>query len=446
MRSIDGGMLILSLLLAGPAAGGGSIPLPGEHTVEDNDRGWGEVVFSSIEFRGYVENTLTAEWDQDDDRAWFLNGIRARVNLCGAPNDYVDFAVGAVALLYSGRTEWEMAGYLPLEEQAKLVPPDPNLGLPGTTDLLKAEFETEVYFQEAFGTLHLPRFRLRVGRQKFYTGTGYAYNPIDLFNLQDPMDPTYEIDGFDAALAALLLPCQTEIQGLLEFGERPGRWNYMGRLKTHALGWDLAVQYTHTVRERTDFVSLNTSDGIASAVGGGAPARKFRWHLIGGELAGEFLGVGFHAEGGYVFAESLGASGSLARAADDHERWLVGMDYTFESQVYLIAEYLRFGQGRSETSDITLNDRLGALTGEILSANRDNLFTGVSYPLTDLAEISLYGIVALNDPSAVINPWYRLDLLPGLNLWFTLYVPVGGEKSQNGRAGTSGFTRLKFSF
>ena len=156
--------------------------------------------------------------------------------------------------------------------------------------------------------------------------------------------------------------------------------------------------------------------------------------------------MGIHGEGGYTFIKGEGDSGTLADAGGDHERFPLGIDYTFDFQLYLIAEYLRIGQGKTDSSEITLNDRMAYLSGEILSTNRDTVFTGFTYPLTDLMDFSLYGILACNDISAIINPWLLYSVYPGVNLSFTAYVPVGDEQSQNGESSPGGFVRLKFSF
>jgi hypothetical protein len=448
LAALLGICILLSLPAPGWAQDDDAIPLPGAEAPlpDEQPRGFST---SSLEFRGYVENTLTAEHLREDGSNQVLNAIRTRVNVCGEPYVGYDFGIGVVAPVYSGTTRACLVSYLPKATRNAIVQPDTASGLPGAADLFVCELESEIYVQEAFGTVYTDHVRLRLGRHKFYTGTGYAYNPIDLLNPQDPRDPTYEIDGIDAALVTLLLPRQTEVQGLVVHADRPSEADYLARLRTHISGWDVALQFTRAHRERVDWEALNTREGIVDFTASGSTdpfIREFRWNLIAGEFAGEVWGVGLHGEGGYVFAEETGDPGTLGSAARDHERILLGIDHTFDSQLYVIAEYLRCGQGRTASSDITLNDRMALVTGEILSANRDNLFAGWSYPLTDLSEVSLYSITALNDPSAILNPWLLISLYPGLKLSLTAYIPVGDEESQNGRAGASGFARLKFHF
>jgi hypothetical protein len=156
--------------------------------------------------------------------------------------------------------------------------------------------------------------------------------------------------------------------------------------------------------------------------------------------------VGLHGEGGYVFVEEPDTVGSLARAAENHERFLIGMDYTFESQWYILAEYMRLGQGVAGKASIDINDRMAFFTGETLAVGKDTLFFRASYPLTELTEFSMNTIVNANDPGALINPWLQFDLHPRVKLWAAAYFPVGDERGQMGKLGVSGFIRLKIFF
>jgi hypothetical protein len=409
----------------------------------DNERAF------PFELQGYIENTTNVEYLKDDDETILLNALRVRLNLSGNTNGKFDFNIGYVGKLYTGATDIGMVRYLPAQIRSELIPGDPDNSVPGVDDIFRYNLENDNYLQEAFATLYTPAFKLRLGRQKFYTGTGYAYNPIDLFNPMDPLDPTYEVDGIDALLAAIRLPRQVELQGFMRFSDRLRTSDYLVRMRSFVSGWDVALQYTHFMKERTDWEMLNTEEGL-KAVEEGDPIEdfihEFRWHLIAGEFAGELAGVGIYAEGGYVFIEEPVDIGTLDCATRDHERFLVGADYTFDMQLYVITEYLRLGQGRSESSQISLNDRMAYYTGEILAINKNTLFTGVSYPLTDLTEVSLYGIIGCDDPSAIINPWVLINVYPGVRLSLTGYLPVGDEEGQNGRGGPGGFARLKFNF
>ncbi|MBD3306435.1 hypothetical protein GF348_08665 [candidate division KSB3 bacterium] len=420
------------------------IPMPGdeEPEVSSPSAPASSVLSMPFEVRGYVENTTTVEYLRTTEEEILLNAGRVRMNFAGEPSPSLDVGIGLVGTFNAGTTDVDLAGYLPDDLPAQI--------LPDASDIFTYRLdEEELFVQEAFGTLYTEHLRLRVGRHKFYTGTGYAYNPIDLFNVKDPLDPTYETDGLDALLLTLNLPRQTELQGMIRYDDHLKTTDYLARLKTYFRGWDLAWQYTHFLKPRLDWEALNTEEALTALLQGRSVedfSREFRWHLIAAEFSGELWGWGIYGEGGYVVVDAPDDVGTLDEAAADHERLVVGIDHTFDMQLYCILEYLRFGQGRTDSSHITLNDRLAYLTGEILSANRDTLYAGVSYPLTDLIEVSMYSLIGCNDPSAIFNPWLIYDLRPGLKLSVSVMLPVGDDESQHGKSGPSGFARLKWYF
>ncbi|MCP4404149.1 MAG: hypothetical protein GY801_43435 [bacterium] len=425
-----------------PLPGGEGVPLPGAEA--DTPLSDYSVPPSSFPFdvRGYIENTTNLEYVKEEERILLLNAGRARLNLSGRPDTAFDVGLGLVGTLNVGETELSMLNYFPDALQEQIVP--------GAEEFFLYEIDREeLYLQEAFGSLYAEHFWLRIGRHKFYSGTGYAYNPIDLFNVKDPLDPTYETDGIDALLLSIEFPNQTEIQGVMRFGEDFENTDYLARIKSYFHGWDLALQYNYYLKSRVDWEALNSEEALFALAQGASFddfTREFRWHLIGGEFSGELFEWAVYGEGGYVFVDPLGDDGTLADAAQDHERVVLGTDHTFDSQVYLLLEYLRLGQGRTDSADIRLNDRVGYLSGELLSIDRDTLFSGMSYPTGDLTELSLYVIVGCNDPGAMLNPWLIYDLRPGLKLSFSANIPLGDEESQNGKAGPAGFVRLKWNF
>jgi hypothetical protein len=419
------------------------VPLPGGGSASESENEF------EWDLGGYFEDTFNVEYLRVEEGFAVLNAARGRLDFSGKYKTRFDFGVSAVGIYYAGRTEIDTVQYFPDRLQGEILPPDPETGFPGTREIFTYEIDNRLYLQEAFGTVYLPHFRLRAGRHKFYSGTGYAFNPIDLFIRKDPLDPTYEVDGLDAVLAAVELPRQTEIETVARFNDDFSNTDYQVRLETYAKGWDVALQYTNSLQERVDWGTLNTEDAMWDIAQGAfldAYVYRPRWNLIAGELAGEWKGIGLHGEGGYVVVDEPENSEEFSVTSKNHERFLVGMDYTFESQWYVLAEYMRLGEGVSSKSDIELNDRMAFFTGETLVIGKDTVFGRISYPITDLTEISLNTIVNINDPSAIVNPWVLFDIFPAVKLTLTLYVPVGDDESQNGQFGVSGFARIKIFF
>ncbi|VVS94323.1 hypothetical protein [Desulfoluna spongiiphila] len=424
-------LLLLIILLVRPGlAPGDEIPLPGQNAPialpgEGPAENHTDTGFLPT-FGGYVENTLNAEHMTADDSINTLNNTKVRLNLSGDVAPFLGFGMGLIGETNAGQRAYHLTAYLPEEDEATI----PEENRHAYTDEMK---KNDVYLQEAFLTLTASTASFRVGRHKFYSGTGYAYNPMDLFNKKDPLDPTYETRGQDAAMLSLEVSASSELELTARTDEDHRHVDSQMRLTHYRSGWDLALQYTRYTDTRVDW------EGDGRHV-------DFTWDLLAAEFSGEIAGVGLHGEGGYAFIDEPEDPGTLSRAGKDHERFLLGMDYTFEWQLYVLLEYLRFGQGRDDTDEMTLNDRFAYLTGEILTSNKDTLYLGLTYPVTDLTDISLYTIVNCNDPSLTLSPWLEWNAHPGWDVSLSLNIPAGAEDASPGRTGTSGFVRVRYSF
>lgn len=448
--------LFVFLGLGGGLAGQ-DIPLPGETPPtkeEDAEEGGGEKK-ETLKIRGYIEDTVRGEhikksrvlkeggYHDNRARNTTTNTARAKLELTGELGNSLEYGLSAVGLAYQGETLYDLVRYLPESDQQQIHP--------YALDFLHYELEDRIYLQEAFLGLNGGPWHLRIGRQRFYTGSGYAFNPIDLFNRKDLLDPTYEVDGLDAVLLSRDLGESAVVQAMIHFSKSaPDNADYLLRLKGNLAGWDAALQLTQMTRTRTDYESINRDETLQNILLGLEKADeyelRYRWNMIAVEGTGEILGVGVFFEGGYVFIKPQGNYDSELdrKASGDHARGLIGFNYTFESQLFLMAEYLYLGQ--EDTPYYTLNDRLAYFTGEILSMNRDTLVAGGSYPLTDLVDFSLYVIAGLNDRSAIINPWLEYAVFPGCKMSLSLYFPQGREESMIGKTGSGGFFRIRVNY
>jgi hypothetical protein len=434
-------LFVIVLLVLNSLAMAEDVPMPGSASAGSDELSGKKKIEDILSIKGYVENTTNVEYLYVTGRENILNSTRGRVNLLAKPDKHFDIAIGVVGNLYTGNTDLVLTNYLP-----------PTITL--THDVyspmvLTVPFVNTIYLQEAFGTLYTKYFRLRVGRQKYYTGTGYAFNPTDLFNTKNAMDPTYETDGIDAIFFSFDLPEQVEIHGLVKFSDNFQTTDYLARLKWTIKGWDFAVQYTRYNQKRYDWSAVEADSSNIAA--GSSPIslyqKTFIWNFVGAEFSGEIGDFHIYAEGGYAFIEApSGGTGSITAGDYDHERVLVGFDYTFSFQLYIMVEYLRYGQGRSSADEITLNDRIAFYSGEMIALAKNTLYAGISYPVTEFIDLSLYAMVGIDDASAIIIPWMTFDLFPGMKLSLAVNIPVGTWYSMVGRSGVSGFLRVKYHF
>ena len=423
-----------------------AVPMPGEDNDLDTsfyDNSSSQFLNNKTEFSGYIENTLNLEEVKAINEIVPLNITRARLNLNGNPVSEIDFALGIIGILNSGKTNIKIDNYIPKvnEKNKNYLNDKINLNL---LKEMTFNLENKLYIQEAFVTLYFSSLKIRTGRQKFYTGTGYAFNPIDLFNQKNALDPTYETDGIDSLLIEYELPLDTQLQIFTKLSQRFFLSDYLIKLKSSIGNTDLGLQYSQNIQKKY------ADKGVMYK-------HSLLYKMFAAQFVTELLGIGFHGEGGYVFSLDYvntfnyinNESSKLSKPEyllKKHERFLLGFDYTFDFQLYVIAEYLRTGNAKNDISEITIADRLSFLEGDIIAINQDTLFTGLSYPLTDLSEFSIYFLTGLNDSSLIINPWIMVDLHPGVKLSFTMNIPKGDEKTQLGIVGYSGFARIKINY
>lgn len=426
IRSVCTWCALIAVLAAAVArADDDSIPLPGMSSE-------GEKSIDS-KLSGYLENTGLIEYLRGEEETVVLNSTRARLDLAISIGRSWTMGATLISLVYTGDREIDYLGYLP-DRMLQQVQPN-------TRPFFRSSYAaTDTFIQEAFVDYSNHGFGVRVGRHKFYSGAGYAFNPIDLFNTKDPLDPTYEIDGLDAAIVRIGLPGGSMLEAVTRFHDDRNETDEQLRLSTRSGRWELAFQATRVDRTRTDFGAMAAGEILSDY------RRAFDWQMIAAEFVGEAGGVGVHGEAGWVDADSPRDAGSLKEVGDDHLRLLVGVDYTLESQLYLIAEYVHLGQGRTSADEITINDRLGYLAGEVLAINRDTLYLGASYPPSDLIDTSIYTIIDANTSSVLLNPWVVWNIRPGFVLSASATVPVGGESGSYGELGPSAFARARWSF
>jgi len=265
----------------------------------------------------------------------------------------------------------------------------PEIPLPdGSGSITLTEFpyqlQDTLYIDNMFLEFHHKLFDLTLGKQQIAPGVGYAWNPTDIFNLQDLMDPTYENEGISAVTLSIPLSYRTTLSGILQ---PKNSWNetvQYYQLKSGIGQFDLSALYSRSQLSQTGLfgASVQTHD------------------LYGFNLEGEMFGLGIRSE---VATHRLDYSDNLKY------EYIIGADYTFKNSLYLLTEFYHSDLG-AKTDQTAFDDYLVYFAGERKSLNQNYLFALAMYPLGDLLDISAFGIINLDDKSAVIAPqlMYRI--------------------------------------
>ena len=310
--------------------------------------------------------------------------------------------------------------------------------------------------QEVYISFYPGDMTFRFGFQKYFTETGgYGWTSADLFNPKKNFDPLlYKSEASDSAYFSYAFPAEAfpgryEISAFYSLGNRDDEaypnikdGDYQIRMKADTDVLDLAIHYSEATREESDYEGV-----INGSVTAEAATVPVRWRMLAAGVSGEIGRLGLHAEGGHAWLDSKDdKQGLSAKELKDHSKFLVGMDYTFENELYLVLEYYQDGQGKASPEEYSLNERLAYLSGERSFIGRDNVFVGAKYPIARMTSVELYNIINANDPSVIVNPWLVWGSGGPFSVKFSAQFPVGKEKSAVGQAKPSAFAHIQLNF
>lgn len=366
-----------------------------------------------VEIFGYYEPQYLGIYIEDEYSQLFSNKLRVDFRLPAV--NHVTFAANLNYINYQGRSRWNLLDYLP-DKIAALAPP-------GADTLFDFDYSDTLLLDNAYVKLALSIFDLTLGKQQISIGTGYAWNPTDLFNAKDMIDPAYEQSGHTAVRldAALSSRYSAEIALLPEIDWRES--GKLVRLKGKISHFDYSAVYVEKPWQLSDLADSGAGISIR--------------HLYGGDVAGELLGLGVWGEFGF---NTLNGHG-------DFWEILAGADYTFDNGLYAMTEYYRNELGESDYRQYALDDWLRFYNAESRTISRDNLYFYIDFPLTDLLHLGNSIITSLSDRSFILVPAVHYSMFQNVEMDVFLNFNIGDEnKAYSGEQGYGGIARLKVYF
>jgi hypothetical protein len=317
------------------------------------------------------------------------------------PTDNIQIGANLNAQQYLGKTTWDLFDFLPEHVTAPLA----SMGI--------SEFPIPLsdtsYVDNLYIRIQFPWVDLTLGKQQLSFGTGYAWNPTDIFNTKQLLDPSYEQPGINAI--RLEIPVANRINADLIYQPKDD-WDSstkLAQIKVGAGSFDLGVTVAEYQWERVDFF---------------LPAGTLTQRTLnGGSLVGEILGIGLWAEA---------AHNTFSDPEDEFWEYVVGLDYTFESSTYILLEYLHNENGKSEVLDLDITDYLRSLSGNTHSLMQNYGFLYGMHPVGDFGTLGLLGFVNFDDESAAINPSFDWAGFENMNFSFMLSYMLGEADTEFG--------------
>lgn len=375
-----------------------------------------------IEIFGYFEPQLMGARFKNE--FYQLGSNKLRVDLKLQTLDNVSFATNFDYITYHGKTEWDILKFLP-ESVAAEAPKLYCFGCEINPYLLP--YENRQFLDNAYLKLSFKYADVTVGKQQLSMGTGYAWNPTDVFNKKDIIDPTYEQPGHNAF--RLDLPIKGGF-GLTAIYAPTDDWKYsdvLVKFKGRLSHFDFSLlgiqkQWKYTDARLFDPLLLNFYQ------------MNTKRHILGSDFVGELFGLGIWGEYAYnkvkindeekeaysqAFAPLLAFSSYPYKPMEikqDYYELVLGLDYTFDFQTYIMCEYYRNTAAKSDYKEYNLNDWMHLLFAETKSIAQNQVYFFIQHPLTDLINIGGSSIVSLSDKSYGIIPMMTYNIFENVDL------------------------------
>jgi len=365
-----------------------------------------------VDIYGYLEPQLMAIVLKGN--LYQLNSNKLRVDLQSFLADRVSFGANFDLINYSGKTEWNHLDYLPdsitrtvLEEKSSY----------------DFSYNDSIFLDNAYLKLSFKYLDLTIGKQQISLGTGYTWNPTDLFNTKDMFDPTYEQPGHNAIRLDITLGNK---YGLVVIYAPEDNWKKSGKLlrfkgKVSHFDYSLiTIEKEWTFTDFFDFSALTQK-------------RK----LLGGDFSGEVLGLGVWGEMAYNHMEKTKNFWEL----------VLGTDYTLRSATYLMFEYYRNTLGKTNYRKYDLNDWMQYVAAEKKALSQNQIYIFVNHPLTDLINLGCSIISSIDDGSLVVVPTLNYNIFEDVELFGYLNFYLGKEgKNFYTDLGNGGLARIRVYF
>ncbi|MCK4751771.1 MAG: hypothetical protein KAT15_32165 [Bacteroidales bacterium] len=351
-----------------------------------------------------------------------LQSNKLRVDLEAKAFDKVYFGANFDFITYHGKTSWNILDYLP-DDLTSVIPPEYH-------DYYVFPFENRIFLDNAYLKFALKHVDITVGRQQISIGSGYVWNPTDMFNTRDVLDPTYEQPGHNAIRADVPIGSRFGLTGLYAVGDDWDASDKMIQFKGGISRFDFSILAAEKIWVFHDYTQIDPETFYYVAM----PEKR---QMIGGSMTGELFGLGVWAEYGYSFMET----------SDDFYELTVGTDYTFDFQTYILLEYYRNTLARDDHRDYTFNDWMRFMAAEQKAMGRDQVYGLIQHPITDLMYLGMSGIYCISDNSAALVPTLNYLALDNLELLLYLNFYLGKDgTAYASNLGNGGMVRARIYF
>ena len=374
----------------------------------------------TLQWSGYYEPQFAGMTVKDQYLQLVSNKLR--VDLNADLSDRVSFGANFDYITYHGKTKWYILDFLTPSVTSE-VPQ-------GMESFYILPFSDRHFLDNAYIKLSFKHFDLTVGKQQISLGTGYVWNPTDVFNIKELFDPTYEQPGHNALRVDVPIGSMYTFTALFSPEDNWKNSAKLIQLKGRISHFDYTLIGIEKVWRFHDYTQL----GFENMVFLELPEKR---QLLGASTAGELLGLGVWAEYAFNWMEN----------SKNFYELVVGTDYTFNFQTYVMVEYYRNTSGKTDYEQYNLNDWMRLITMEQKAISRDQVYTFIQHPATDLLTIGISTIYSLSDNSFALVPTLNYSLSDDVEIFAYLNFNFGREgKVFSKNMGNGGLIRVRVYF
>lgn len=373
-----------------------------------------------VDVYGYFETQIMGA--MIDESFNHVQSNKLRVDLSSDISDKIAFSANFDYITYHGKKRWNVLNYLS-DDIVSQVPQNMR-------QFYVLPFNDRDFLDNAFVEIAFKHMDLTAGKQQISLGTGYAWNPTDVFNVKDLLDPTYEQPGHNAIRLDVPIGLKYTVSALYAPEDVFSQSAKMLRFKGRIGHFDYIFTGIETRWTYTDYTQLSPEHQGFSSL----PENR---QLLGVATSGELLGLGVWAEYAWNEMERTG----------DFYGLVVGTNYTFDFQTYVMLEFFRNTLGKTDSDEYNLNDWMRFLSSEQKALSRDQLYFLVQHPLTDFIDGGISSIYSLSDNSVVIAPTIDYSFAQNVQITAYLNFNIGEEgTAYSDMQGNGGLIRAKVYF
>jgi len=262
---------------------------------------------------------------------------------------------------------------------------DDNLPVAGATGL--DELALDSAYIKYYGAANVT-----LGKQRIAWGTGYIWNPTDIFN---PFVLSFAVNNDEEVnVKAARIEVPLGMTGILDGYVVPEEDRGFSR---------------KGIRAKTNIGLFDVSASIAAP----EPDRT----LYGVDFAGDVLGFGVIGE----------AALNTRTSSSGYVQAVIGGDYTLDNGINIQAQYYYNEPGKTSKADY---DWAALYAGNISQLAKSYIFVGFSKIIDELAAVKLSTIINLDDQSFMLYPAYTRSIAQYVDLSLEAMITGGTEGSE----------------